>query len=192
MRIHALAGVALLALTLAACDDPNSGLFEPLIREDTVDLAVPLVDENVPTALDVAYSTSGVRGRFPELVGDAEQWDLAIREEDGELRFAPAGYFGFQNPVGGPSRAAVTAALERAFDEVIEAPGESAMFSDTTITIRTDRVYVARSRRTSASFGGCENYAKLQPLTVDPAMGTVRVRIIGNARCNDPRLAEED
>jgi hypothetical protein len=191
LRIHALAGVAVLVLLQTACDDPNDGLFEPIIQEDTVDLAAPLVDDALPTALDVALASSGVRGRFPELVADAEQWDLAIRRDDGALVFAPAGIFGFQNPVGGPSSAAVTLPLERAMDELVEAPTQSSLRSDTTVAIRTDRIYVVRSRRTAASFAGCENYAKVQPLSVDAVEGVVKLRIIGNARCNDPRLAEE-
>lgn len=192
MRIHALAGFALVAVLVTACDDPNDGLFEPIIREDTVDLAAPLVDEDIPTALDVAYATSAVRGRFPELVADAEQWDLAIRREDGEMQFVPAGVFGFQNPIGGASTAALTLPLERGIDEIREAPGDSQLHGDTAITIRTDRTYIVRSRRTSASFSGCENYAKVQPLNVDAAAGTVKLRVIGNARCNDRRLVEED
>lgn len=192
MRTHAVVGVALFALLAGACDDPNAGFYDPIIREDTVDLAAPLVDPETPTALDVAYSTSGVRGRFPELVADAEQWDLAIRQEDGDLRFAPAGVFGFQNPVGGPSAAGVTSPLERAIDEILEAPSSSALHTDSMVSIETDRIYVVRSRRTAASFSGCVNYAKVQPLEVDAAAGTVRLRVIGNARCNDPRLVEVD
>lgn len=192
MRILALGGAALLALTLGACDDPNDALFDPLIREDTVHLAVPLVDPDVPTALDVAYATSVIRGRFPELVSDAEQWDFAIRRDGDELTFVPARVFGFQNPVGGQSSAAITLPVERGFDEVIEAPGQASLLSDTTITIVQGDVYVVRSRRTGASFGGCENYAKLQPLAVDAAAGLVTVRVVGNARCNDPRLAAND
>jgi hypothetical protein len=192
LRIKAPATLALVVVLLAACDDPNDGLFEPIIREDTVDLAAPLIDPDIPTALDVAYASSGLRGRFPELVAHAEEWDIAIRREDGEMRFAPAAVFGFQNPIGGTSTAAVTLPLERPIDEVREAPGESQLRSDTMVTIRTDRVYVVRSRRTAASFSGCENYAKVQPLTVDAAAGTVRLRIVGNARCNDRRLVEED
>src|SRR5690606_9289252 len=127
LRIHALVGAALVALLSTACDDPNSGLFDPVIQEDTVDLAVPLVDPDVPTALDVAFANSGVRGRFPGLAGDAEQWDLAIRREGGELRFVPAAVFGFQNPIGGTSTAAVTLPIERALDEIIEAPGQASL-----------------------------------------------------------------
>lgn len=192
MRIKAPVSLALVVVLLAACDDPNDGLFEPIIREDTVDLAAPLVDPEIPTALDIAYGNSGIRGRFPELVGHAQEWDIAIRREDGEMRFAPAAVFGFQNPIGGASTAAVTLPLERAIDEVREAPGESQLRGDTTVAIRTDRVYVVRSRRTAASFAGCENYAKVQPLTVDAAAGTVRLRVVGNARCNDRRLVEEE
>jgi hypothetical protein len=192
LRIHALVGVASLVLLLAACDDPNAGLFDPVIQEDTVDLAVPMADPEVPTALDIAYAKSPVRTRFPELVGDAEAWDLTIRRENEQLVFVPAAVFGFRNPVGGDSSsAAVTLPLERAIDEVIEAPGRSALRRDTTVVIRTDRIYVVRSRRTDASFAGCENYAKVQPLSVDVAGGFVRLRVVGNARCNDPRLAED-
>jgi hypothetical protein len=178
-------------VVLAACDDPNAGLFEPVIREDTVDLAAPLVDPAIPTALDVAYAASVIRGRYPELVSDAEEWDFAIRRENGEILLVPAQVFGFRNPIGGASSAAIVAS-NRAFDEVIEAPGRADLESDTMMPIREGNVYVVRSRRTAASFGGCENYAKVQPLDVDVAAGTVKLRIVGNARCNDPRLAEED
>src|SRR5690606_37972107 len=128
---------------------------------------------DAPTALDVAYSASPIRERYPELVADAEQWDLAIRAADGGIVFAPAGTFGFQNPIGARSTAGVTQPMERAFDELVEAPTAGAFRSDSTVAIRTDRVYVARSRRTPAAFGGCENYAKIQPLSVDPAAGLV-------------------
>jgi hypothetical protein len=191
LRIHALAGAAILALALTACDDPNAGLFDPIIGEDTVDLAVPLVDPSVPTALDVAFANSPIRGRFPELVADAEQWDFAIRREGGELLLVPAAVFGFRNPIGGASTAAVTVPLNRGFDEVVEAPGRGSLLSDTAMPIEQGEVYVVRSRRTSAAFGGCENYAKVVPLTVDVAAGLVKLRVLGNARCNDPRLAED-
>src|SRR5690606_17684241 len=104
----------------------------------------------------------------------------------------PAAVFGFQNPIGGTSTAAVTLPIERALDEIIEAPGQASLRSDTTVGIRTDRAYVVRSRRTAAAFSGCENYAKVQPLSVDVAAGLVKLRIIGNSRCNDPRLVEDE
>lgn len=192
MRIHALAGLAMALVSLAACEDPNAGLFDPLIQEDTVDLAVPLADTDVPTALDVAYASSPIRGRYPELVSDAEQWDLALRRDGAALVLAPAGVYGFQNPVGGASTAAVTRPLQRSFDEVIEAPGQSSLLRDSTVAIAMGGVYVVRSRRTAAAFGGCENYAKVQPLALDAAAGTVKLRVVGNARCNDPRLATDD
>lgn len=182
----------MLVLTAAACDDPNSAIFDPMIQEDTVDLAIPLVDRQVPTALDIAYALSPIRGRFPERVSDAGQWDIAIRREGNDLVFVPAKVFGFDNPIGGESTAAVTTPLPRGMDEVIEAPGRADLISDSTIAIRAGNVYVARSRRTNAAFGGCENYAKVQPLSVDVAAGLVKLRLVGNARCNDPRLAVED
>ena len=77
-------------------------------------------------------------------------------------------------------------------DEIREAPGDSQLHGDTTIAIQADRTYILRSRRTSASYTGCENYAKVQPLSVDATAGTVKLRVIGNARCNDRRLVEVD
>ena len=191
MRIHAMVVGLLLVSGLAACDDPNAGLFNPVIREDTVDLAAPLVDRATPTALDVAYASSLILGRFPELVADAEQWDFAVRREGGQLRLVPAGLFGFQNPVGGGSTATISLALNEGIDEITRA---SASRLDTIIPVVLEQgeVYVVRSRRTNAAFGGCENYAKIQPLEVDAAAGRVKLRVVGNARCNDPRLVAED
>lgn len=192
MRYIALAPVALLMVVLAACDDPNAGLYDPLMREDTVDLAVPLADAEIPTALDVSYATSPIRGRFPELVGDAEEWDVAIRRGEGGLRFVPAGVFGFNNPIGGPTTAGVTAPLDRSIDEVVQAPADSTLLRDESVAIVNGGVYVVRSRATAASFSGCQNYAKVQPLEVDVDAGLVKLRVIGNARCNDRRLLGVD
>ena len=186
------AGAALLLLGLAACDDPNSGIYDPLMRQDTVSLAAPAVAPEIPSALDVAYASSPVRGRYPELAADAESWDVAIRRSGGELHFAPAGLFQFQNPVGGATTAAVTEPIERTIDELRQAPSESAFRGDSMVAIRRGFVYVVRSRATGASFGGCQNYAKVEPLEVDVEAGTVRLRVVGNARCNDRRLVEED
>jgi hypothetical protein len=154
----------MLVLAAAACDDPNSGIFDPLIQVDTVDLAIPLVDPAVPTALDVAYADSPLRGRFPELVSHAEHWDVTLRREGGNLVMVPAGVLGFRNPVGGGSTAAVSRPMQRGFDEVIEAPSSGLLLIDSTVTVTLGDVYVVRSRRTAAGFGGCENYAKVQPL----------------------------
>lgn len=193
MRILPLVSVSLLTLALVACDDPNSGLYDPIIRDDTVSLAIPTVAPEVPTALDIAYASSLIRGRYPELVSDAEQWDIALRrEDDGRLVFVPARIFGFFNPIGGLSSAAITAPLNRDFAEVIEAPGRATLLSDSVIPIALGDVYVLRSRRTGATYGGCENYAKLQPISVDATAGLVTLRVVGNARCNDPRLAPKD
>lgn len=194
MRIGGtLAGAALLLLGLAACDDPNAGIYDPRIREDTVDLAAPAVAPEIPTALDVSYSSGPIRGRYPELAADAENWDVAIRRGEGELLFAPAGIFDFQNPtVGGATTAAVTRPLERTLEELRQAPSESAFVGDSMIAIETGRVYVVRSRTTGGSFSGCQNYAKVQPLSLDAEAGTVRLRVVGNERCNDRRLVEED
>ena len=76
--------------------------------------------------------------------------------------------------------------------EVVQAPADSTLKSDESVPIVNDRVYVVRSRATAASFSGCQNYAKLEPLEIDVEAGLVTLRVIGNARCNDLRLVEVD
>lgn len=175
---------------LAACGDSTGFRIDPILSTDTVEIAVPAPQNaELPTALDITSAGSGIRGgRFPERASDAGEWDFALRARGGSLVLVPAGALGLQ------SRASITRALPNTtFDELVEAPGRTSFVSDSAVALQTGSVYAARSRLISSGFGGsCEQYAKLQPLVVDPALGRVRVLITTNERCGDPRLALED
>lgn len=186
-HIAALFVAASLGLA-SACDGGTGYRIEPLITSDTVDLAAPGSATGLPTAVDVT-STSGIiaGGRFPERQQDAEQWDLAIRVRDGQVVFVPAGALGLS------SNPAVTHPLMgQSFDQVIEAPGAAAFVADSAVVVQEGAVYVVRSRVFSCGFGGAAQYAKIQPLAVSAADGTVQLRIATNEVCGDPRLVEQD
>ena len=184
------AGLVLpLIAVLAACDDPAGFRLDPIIVTDTVELAAPTAASALPSALDI-ISFPGQRliggGRFPERAEDAEQWDVAVRMRNGSLVLLPAAAAGLGSP--SLARAMVTRPItDRSFDAVREAPGRSSFVSDSAVALQPGSVYVVRSREVSR----CSWYAKLEPLQINAAAGTVRLRVVTNERCGDPRLVGE-
>ncbi len=186
MRLNKLVMVAVLAAGLSACSDDPFFRRDPVLATDTIEVAAPIASNaDLPTALDL--TTNGFMiagGRFPERPADAQEWDLAIRMEDGVLVFKPVGAFGIE------SRAAIShPLLGETFEGLEEAPPVSAMVSDSTVVIQEGAVYAARTRQPS---GGCAQYSKLQPLDVNVATGRVRVAVTTNGQCGDPRLVPVD
>ena len=191
--------LVLLALSLlaplGACDDGTNFRIDPILASDTVELAVPGVSADAPTALDVT-AVGGIifGGRFPERQTDAESFDFVLRRRGGELVLVPGSVLGLLGPNGRPSDAAITQPMQgQTFDALIEAPGRAAFVTDSAVVLRPGAVYVARSRTALLpGIGLCQQYAKLQPLAVDAAAGRASVRLTTNERCGDPRLALED
>lgn len=182
------------AVALGACND-STGLGNVDIVEDTVLLAAPSLAaaDTLPSALDVAsggFGAEGVGGgRFPERVADVENWDVALRIRDGELRFFPPRALGFAR--GPQSRAAITRPITgRTLEEVREAPASSAFLADSSVQVVQGAVYVVRSRQVGGCFGPF--YSKIRPLEVNRAAGTVRVAVATTTPCGDQRLFEED
>lgn len=185
-----------LSLLLGACDDPT-GFGKAEIVEDTILLAVP--DANpanaaLPTALDITpVGLTGINGgRFPERQTDAESWDVALRLRNGQLVLAPPTAVGLTSPQ--LRRAGITEAVtDRTFETLTEAPQSSRYVTDQPVVLRQGAVYVVRSRVTGGGFGGqCIYYAKLQPLELNVAAGTARLRVAANTLCSDTRLSAED
>lgn len=179
---------------LAACEDPNEFRIEPLLVQDTVEIAAPAAGSTLPSAVDLAATGAGIVTRYPERPSDAEQWDLTVRMRTGGLVFVPAGLLGIQNPppIGGVSGAGITLPLETSFADLIEAPGRTSFITDSVVAVQVGAVYAARSRRQVGQFSACENYAKIQPIEVDVAQGRTRLVIVSNHRCSDPRLVPEE
>jgi hypothetical protein len=180
--------LALLALLVTACDDPAFRI-DPILATDTVEVFAPTA-ENVdrPTALDVTSVQFFIQGpRFPERAAEAEQWDFAVRLRDGQMVLVPAAALGLD------SRAAIAGPLAaQTFEALREAPGAASFTSDSAVVMRQGEIYSARSRDTGFSFTACNQYAKMQPLEVDPAAGRLVLRITTNERCGDLRLVMED
>lgn len=191
MRQLAVLSLLAPALLATACDSTDFRI-DPILVTDTVEIALPTEgNAELPTALDIASPDNGASiggGRFPERASQAGEWDFALRLRSGSLALVPAAALGLE------SRASLTRALpSQTFESVIEAPGVTSFFRDSAVVLEEGRVYAARSRLVASLFGGsCEQYAKLQPLDLDPALGRVRLRVTTNARCSDPRLALED
>ena len=114
-----------------------------------------------------------------------------MRIEDGEIVLVPSEALRVE------SRAppAITPPIEGVtFDGLREAPGRSDFVRDSAIVMRVGSLYAARSREFLAlnpvlgSLVPCVQYAKLEPLAVDIAAGTLRLKIATNENCGDPRL----
>jgi hypothetical protein len=181
------------AALAAGCDD-GTFQIDPILVRDTVEIAAPTAaNAGLPSALDIFALQGQIGGgRFPERPPARPQdpigWDFAIRVRGGEVVLVPAAALG----IG--SRAALTPPLlGQSFEQVVEAPGQTTFRGDTAFALVVGHTYAARSREAAGGLfgGGCQQFAKLQPLEVDPALGRVRLRITTNERCSDPRLAEE-
>lgn len=173
---------------LGGCDDSTGFEINPLLVTDTLEVFAPLESNaDRPSALDITSCNSVIRGaRFPERAADATEFDFAIRQRGGQLVFVPS------TVIGLPSRSAITRSLAgRTFESLIEAPAASEFVADSVVAIQAGGIYAARSRDITCGFGGGQQYAKLQVLSVDPATGSVRVRLVTNERFSDLRLVEE-
>jgi hypothetical protein len=174
------------AVLVTGCGDPFFGALDPLMVTDSLSLAAPSdAFPNTPSALDVTSAGGFIRGgRFPERLEDATiGWDLAVRVRDGGIVFLLSGAAGF----GG--RAGISEPLAgQTFEGLTQVPSGIRYETETAVPAQVGSVYVVRSREFSTGFGGCVQYSKLEPTEMNPAEGTVRVRLSTNERCYDNRL----
>lgn len=171
---------------LAACNG-TTGIGNPIIVTDTLTVGAPSVaPASVPSAVDVV-SFSGAPiggGRFPERPSDAEQWDFTLRLRGGEFVFLPRGAVGVS-----ANRAGITRPMDTPFEDVRQAPASSRFLTDSAVVVRQGATYVVRSRIYS---NPCFQYARVQPLELNVAAGTVRMQVVTSATCQDTRLVEKD
>lgn len=176
----------LLTFGAAACGDPTGGFFDPLMVTDTVDIgAQGLAPAGTPSAFAVTVEVGVIEGpRFPERASDAERWDVAIAGQNGQIVFRAPRSFGFESraAIGGPL-------VGRTFEDVRDVPSGTQFRTDESVEVQQGEVYIVRSREFSSGFGGCVQYAKVEPIAVDATDGTVRLVVATNSRCYDTRLA---
>ena len=186
-RWHAPAAALLAALLvgLVACgDDPFS--FDWSDAPDTVllySLARP--ELGLESGISFVPPPSMTAIESPNATGT---WDLALDTQGGQLVMLPPGALGVT------SRARIAALGAVDFDEVVEAPEDSLLYvADDPVPVTDAAVYVVRSNRSVSGFGSsCVYYAKVQPVTIDVAGGTLRFRYVASPICNSRDLIPPD
>ena len=83
---------------------------------------------------------------------------------------------------------------QMAFDDVIEAPEDTTLYSkDMPVTLETSSVYVLRTHQGANRFGTrCFFWGKIHPLEVATAVGTVRFEYDVNTVCDERALIPEE
>ena len=119
-----------------------------------------------------------------ETVGAGLSWDVALDTRGGQLVLLAPGALGVK------SRARVARLPGMTFDEIVEAPQDTLLYSETQpVPLDLNSAYVVRTGLRGSPFGGsCVFYAKLQPLTIDVADGSLEFVFDANPLCNDRRV----
>ena len=172
--------LAAAAFSMAACDDdlglgtwsaaPDTATLFSLSRPDLIGL---------PSAYDfINHTVFEV-----ESPGATGQWDIALRDEGGQLALVPAGAFEGQD-----SRAALALITGGTFDSLDEAPGDTSAYSRNAVVVQAGQVYAVRTRRAGCTFTTAVRFGKMRIIAVDPVAGTVKFEAVVNPFCNDRSL----
>ena len=111
-------------------------------------------------------------------------WDAAVDTDGEQIVLLAPGAFG----VTGAARIATLEGLS--YEDVTRAPKDTLVFTaDQRVPVRMGNIYVVKTNRSLGSFGNsCVYYAKLQPIDIDAAGGTLTFRYVTNPVCNSPDL----
>ena len=172
-------------LGLTACGENIFEATWTVARVDTVlvySLARP--ELNLPNGYDF------VNRRTMEIhdPGATGQWDLIVDTQNGELVFLPPGGLDVV------SEAMILKLPDMNFDDVVTAPKDTTLYSrDMPVSVETSSVYVLRTHQGADRFGvPCVFWGKLQPLDVQPDVGTVRFMFDVSTLCDDRGLIPQD
>ena len=179
-------GLAVLIATwgLAACgDDPFAVRWQE--NPDTVRLfALSRPEPNLVSGFDF-FPRAAVRIEAPTT---GTNWDLAVDVRDSEFVWLPPGALGIA------SQSALATAENETFATIREAPADTARYVSTEpIPIRTDRIYVIRTRQHAGLFNAlCTYSGKIQALDVDVPGGAVSFQFDVSGACNSRSLVPPD
>lgn len=111
-------------------------------------------------------------------------WDLAVDTQNGEMVFLTPRVMGIESDAG------ITLVEGTDFDALASAPGDTARYYNTEpVKIEVGRLYVVRTIQGLSNFGQvCNFFGKLQPLSIDLAVGTVEFKYDSNPVCNNREL----
>lgn len=169
----------LVVVFTAACEDP----FGPrtwVATPDTVWIYSASRPEYLGFASAVDITSSPVLALPIEAPSVTGNWDFTIIEESGELKLAPASFF-----AGLESRARISELPNRTLESVTEASRDTTTYTVNPVPLVAGTVYVIRSRRASCGLSSGVKYAKLRPVEINEAEGTLRFEIVRNPYCDD-------
>jgi hypothetical protein len=180
LKLARLFVICAAALPLVACDEelgPDGWTDAP---DTTVIYSLSRVELiGQPSAYDFINHVV-LRVESPSATNN---WDVAVRDEGGQLALVPAG--GFQGQV---SRAGLARITNQTFEQLAEAPGDTAAFSSAPAIVQPGQVYAVRTRRTACAFSTSVRYGKIRIISVDQAAGTLTFESVVNPFCNDRSL----
>ena len=177
-RVAAL-GAAILTALSGCGDDPFA--FDWVDTPDTVVLySLARPELNLVSGWDFFRGTA-ISVEAPASTGT---WDVALDTRNGELVLLPPGALGVE------SRASIAPLTGILFEDVREAPSDStAYISQAPVPMAIGTTYVVRTHQGVGAFGTrCVYYARLEPLELDVAGGTMTFREVTNPVCNDRDL----
>ncbi len=184
IRALALAGMLCLSAGVAGCGanpfqlnwsaDPDSALIFSLARPEL----------NLPSGFDFALRRT-VEIQEPGATGT---WDLLMDTEGGDLVFRLPTFYNIA------SEARIAVFENMSFDQVLRAPEDTVDYvNDGAIPVRMGTTYVIQTHLGTDRFGQrCHFFAKMEPLAVDVAQGTLRFIFDRNPLCEDLDLVPRD
>lgn len=180
MRATALAATLVVLVGSFACgDDPFLVRWVENPREVTL-YSLDRPEVNLPSAYNFIQRES-VR---IESAQATNRWDMALDSDGEDMYFLPPGALGVD------SRARIAAVPGSTFEEVVEAPADTARYSASDpVPVELGTIYVIRTREESGNFGQrCVYYAKLEPLEIDAEQGILSFVYDASPACNNRRL----
>lgn len=111
-------------------------------------------------------------------------WDVAVDTRGGQIVLLTPGAFGVV------SAARITSLPGMTLGDVTEAPRDTLVYvAKDPVPVQMGTVYVLKTNRQRGSFGSsCVYYAKLEPVIIDVAGGTLTFRHVTNPICNSQDL----
>ena len=181
-RWAALTAALLVALTACGDDPFSSSWYDTPDTTFIYSLARP--ELNLVSGFNF-YERTPVRVESPSATGT---WDVALDTQGGALVLLPPGALGVTGRAGIASLGAV------AFDEIVQAPGDTLLYElDDPVPMTLGHVYAIRTNRALTGFGSsCVYYAKLEPTTLDVPEGRMWFRFVASRLCNNRDLVSPD
>lgn len=171
-------------IATAACDD---GLGPQAWNDSPDTIALYSASRTDLLGYPAAYDFINLTPVRIENSGTAGNWDVALAGLGSALQLLPAAAFAGQS-----SRAGIATISGTTFENLAEAPADTALYSAAGVTLTAGGVYVVRTRRAACSFSTAVHYAKVKAVTVDAARGLATLAVVRNPYCNDRSFVPPD